>query len=71
MYANFNGTFINTNGLTYLEPTCQFSIGDNTGDPVLYYADSYISVRELRTWDEARTLGQLMYYSNRGMQKGT
>ncbi len=48
---------------------CKFFIGDKNGDSASYFEDTYISVRELRTWNEARTLGMLKYFSNRNLPK--
>ncbi len=48
-----------------------FYVGDKTGDALMFLEDSFISLRELRSWNEARTLHQLRFYSNRQVTKST
>ncbi len=36
-----------------------------------FFEDTMISVRELRTWNEARTFGQLKFFANRGLSNDT
>jgi hypothetical protein len=36
---------------------CPFYLGDDTGSTTTFFDDSTITVRELRTWNEARTFG--------------
>ena len=36
---------------------CPFYIGDDSGDPVKFFEDSFFTIKELRTWNEARTYG--------------
>ena len=50
---------------------CPFFIGDDSGSATTYFEDSMITVRELRTWNEARTFGQLKFFSNRGLPNDT
>jgi hypothetical protein len=50
---------------------CPFYIGDELGDPVKFFEDSFLSVKELRTWNEARSFGQLKWFSNRALPNDT
>jgi hypothetical protein len=51
--------------------TCPFYIGDKTGSSTAFFEDTMITVRELRTWNEARTYGQLLFFSNRNLPNDT
>ncbi|CDW82422.1 UNKNOWN [Stylonychia lemnae] len=51
--------------------SCNLQLGDKNGQSSTSYLDIMIFIRELRSWNVARTKGELLYYSNQPLFKGT